>query len=175
MKKESILWLSLAGIVIVTFVSFVNKPFSAKPLNIQETSNDSNQTSDSAKMGGYLGKLLAGTTSPYLAFNKSDYEKALKENKVILLDFYANWCPICRGEEPVLKEAFNKFNSDKVVGFRVNYKDIDTDKSEEELARQFNIPYQHTKVVLKDGKEVLRSSEVWDQSTFVEKLTPFIN
>src|SRR5688572_4803410 len=41
---------------------------------------------------GYKGKLLAGnSTSPFLEFTKTDYETALSENKIILLDFYANW------------------------------------------------------------------------------------
>ena len=38
----------------------------------------------------YKGKVLAGTTTKYLDFNKEDYDKALKENKKILLNSYAN-------------------------------------------------------------------------------------
>src|SRR3990167_7631271 len=39
----------------------------------------------------YNGKILAGKITSYLDFNKADYDKALKENKIIVLNFYASW------------------------------------------------------------------------------------
>ena len=118
----------------------------------------------------YNGRRLAGSTSPYLEFNQQDYEKALAEGKIIFLDFYANWCPICRGEEPDIFAGFNELTTDQVVGFRVNFKDDQTDDAEKVLAKEFAIPYQHTKVILKNGREVFRSSEIWDAATLVEEI-----
>lgn len=115
---------------------------------------------------GYQGAVLAGISSPYLEFNKADYEKALSDNKIIVLDFYANWCPICRSEAPHLRDGFESLTSDQVVGFRVNFNDSDTDDDEKALASQFEIPYQHTKVILKNGQEVKRSADQWDKETF---------
>lgn len=124
----------------------------------------------SATAAGYKGDPLAGKASLYLDFKKADYEKALADGKIILLDFYANWCPICRAEAPELKAGFDSLTTDRVVGFRVNYNDSDTDEDEKKLAKDFAITYQHTKVILKNGKEVLRTQEQWDKTEFVKQI-----
>lgn len=120
--------------------------------------------------GSYTGKVLAGVSSPYLEFNQKDYEKAQKSGKIIFLDFYANWCPICRAEAPDLKAGFNSLKSDQVVGFRVNWQDDQTDDNEKKLSAQFKIPSQHTKIILKNAKEVLRSTESWDKDMFAQEI-----
>src|SRR3990167_8737773 len=82
------------------------------------------------KKSRYSGKVLAGKSAPYLEFNQADYDKALKEGKIVLLDFYANWCPICRAEEPNIKQGFNELTNSQVIGFRVNFNDNDLRVSE---------------------------------------------
>ena len=119
----------------------------------------------------YTGKVLAGTeTTKYLDFNKADYDKALKEKKKILLYFYANWCPICRLEQPKTFAAFNEINDPDLIGFRVNYRDSDTDADEEALAKEFGVSYQHTKVILKDGQRVLKAPDSWDKQRYLDEL-----
>ncbi len=120
---------------------------------------------------GYQGNVLAGNISPFLEFNKADYEKAKREGKIIILDFYANWCPICRAEAPELHAGFDALNNSNVVGFRVNFNDSDTDSDEKALAREFNIPYQHTKVILKNGVEVSRSNEQWTKEDLLDAVS----
>ena len=120
---------------------------------------------------GYTGKVLAGTESTkYLDFNKADYDKALKEKKKILLYFYANWCPICKREQPETFAAFNEINDADLIGFRVNYRDSDTDDFEVELAKEFGVSYQHTKVILKDGQRTGKFPDSWDKERYLEEL-----
>ena len=118
----------------------------------------------------HMGKVLAGTTSKYIEFNKEDYDKALKENKTILLYFYASWCPICKIEQPETMAAFNELNNSNLVGFRVHYNDGEDNADAKALAQQFQIPYQHTKVIIKDGKQVLKAPDSWDKQRYLTEL-----
>ncbi len=119
-------------------------------------------------------EILAGKNSFYMEFNQADYESALKSGKIIFLDFFANWCPICREEAPEIKAGFDNLTTDRVIGFRVNYNDSDTDKDEKELAEKFGITYQHTKVILKQGMVVLKDLESWDRQKFAEEINKLL-
>lgn len=123
------------------------------------------------KDGVMMAKILAKKNSTFSEFNLKDYEKALSEGKIVYLEFYANWCPICRAQETELIEGFNKLKRDDVAGFRVNFKDDQTDEDEKSLAEKFKIPYQHHKIVLKGGQVVINSADTWDVQTLVSELS----
>ena len=122
-------------------------------------------------MKSYQGSVLADkSASKYLAFTQKDYDQAIMEGTIIVLDFYASWCPDCKAEQPVIIEAFNELDQENVIGFRVNYKDSDTDSTETELAREFGISYQHTKVIIKEGVRILKSPEVWNKDRYLSEM-----
>lgn len=164
-------------LVVITggFVFLRNSQKTTNPTQSPLPTSYTESTTSAQTLPGYQGKVLAGNLSPFLEFKKGDYDKALAEDKIILLDFYAIWCPICRAEAPAIHEGFNSLTSEKIIGFRVNYKDSDTDKDEEALAKDFKIPYQHTKVILKNGKETSRSLDSWDKTAFDEAITKALN
>jgi thiol-disulfide isomerase/thioredoxin len=121
----------------------------------------------------FTGRLLAGdlAKSPLLEFNQADYAQALKTDQLIVLYFYADWCPLCLAEtETALYPVFNQLTDSKVTGFRVNFKDSATDEAEESLARQFGIAYQHTKVLVKNGRSVLKSPATWIQADYQQQI-----
>ena len=124
---------------------------------------------------GYSGNVLSGNTTLFLDFNKEDYDKALKENKTILLYFYANWCHICKAELPKLHEAFNSLNDEEFIGFRVNYRDSDTDEFEKTLAKSQGITYQHTKVIIKNGERILKAPDSWETERYLEEINKAVN
>jgi thiol-disulfide isomerase/thioredoxin len=128
-------------------------------------------TKPASKTENPESKVLAGTTATFQIFDKADYEAALASDKLIVLYFYANWCPICKAELPETYAAFNELETDKVIGFRVNYNDNDTDKDEEALAKEFQVPYQHTKVFVLNGKQILKSPESWDKNRYLSEIT----
>lgn len=136
--------------------------------NSQKTNIITQESSFSAS-----GNILAGTKTLFIDFNKEDYDKALSENRVIFLYFYANWCPICREEIKQTYAAFNGLGNENVVGFQVNYKDSNTDKNEIELAKQFGITYQHTKVIIKNGERILKDGNSWNKETYINEINKY--
>lgn len=149
-----------------------------KNSNDDDTESDSmmikkNNEEDSMMMiqtKDFSGNVLAGSTTKYIEFSKEDFELALSQNKIILLYFYANWCPPCKAEQVKVHAAFDELAKENVVGFRVNYKDSETDSFEESLAKEHGITYQHTKVILKDGERVLKAPDTWDKTRYIEEI-----
>lgn len=91
----------------------------------------------------------------YKVFNKEEYKTALNNDQVVVLYFFANWCPICRDQEPTNKEVFESLSDDpEVVGFRVNILDSEETAETKALASEFEVTYQHTYVILDKNGEV---------------------
>ena len=121
-----------------------------------------------------VGNVLAGSDVPFVEFNRTDYEAALAANQNVVLYFYANWCPTCKKElREATQPAFDQLSGiDNVVGFRVNYNDNETDSFERDLARQFGVAYQHTKVLLNtEGERVSKNPQSWDTSEYIAQIT----
>jgi len=141
---------------------------------VEPTSVNTEKKAYGAIMAKYTGTVLAGKSAPLLSYNNTDYEAAVKSDKLVALYFTANWCPICKVEIPNLYAAFNELATDKVVGFRVDYNDSDTDADEKNLARELGVVYQHTKIFLKNGKQVLKSPESWSKERNLSEITKAI-
>jgi len=174
----------MKGIVIVLvliivlgiggFLFFQNSG-SENPLTTSQSNQTTSNASEPRMIEGYQGEVLAGEATPYIVFHQADYEKAIADGKVILVNFYANWCPICRAEQSEIFEGFEDLNLSNVVGFQVNFKDDQTDDDEQVLADQFQIPYQHTKVILVDGQEVFKETVQWERKDVLETLSRYAN
>ena len=124
---------------------------------------------------GFKGKVLAGEIPYVTDFVKSDYDQVKNSDNLIVLYFYANWCPVCREEILKFYSAFDELSKDsnkyaKVVGFRVNYNDSDTDEDETALAKEFGVAYQHTKVFIKKGIRILKSPESWEKQRYLDEI-----
>lgn len=163
--------LSKIALIIALVVALGSSVFYFLPSSMRQTSAPVTTTQESVlSLPGYRGRVIAGKDSPYIEYNTADYEKAKAENKIILLEFYANWCPICRAQEPDFIRGFNSLKRSDLIGFRVNYNDGDTDDGEKVLADKHKIVYQHTRVILKEGVEVLRSNEQWDAQMLLSEI-----
>lgn len=136
----------------------------------QIPSPQSGTPTDSSPSAQQAGEVLAGKNSLLYDFSKAKYDQAIESDKLVVLYFYANWCPICKEEVPKLYDAFNELTTDRVIGFRVNYNDSETDKDEEALAKEYGVAYQHTKVFVKNGQRILKSPEGWDKKRYLDEI-----
>ncbi len=123
---------------------------------------------DSMMMKAFRGEVISGAL---LEYSSEDYKKALASERLVVLYFYADWCPLCKIEFEDTKKAFKDQDIDNVVGFRVHFNDGATTKEMENLAREYGVAYQHTKVFIKNGERVLKSPETWGLERYNEEIT----
>ncbi|MEX2055120.1 MAG: redoxin domain-containing protein [Candidatus Andersenbacteria bacterium] len=122
----------------------------------------------------YTGTRLAGNVAPLLDFTLADFTAAKNSGNLVVLYFYADWCPECREEFPKMQQAFNELTADNVIAFRVNYKDNFTDTDEVALAREHGIAYQHTKVFIKNDQQLLKSPETWEKDRYLQEIATHV-
>ena len=89
--------------------------------------------------------------------NQSFEQDVLKEEKLVVVDFWATWCGPCRAIGPVVEELADEYEGKVVVG-KVNVDD------EANLARKFRVMSIPTIMFFKNGELVdkvvgLRSKE----------------
>lgn len=84
-----------------------------------------------------------------LSINKNNFDLVKNSDKIVLLDFYADWCGPCRMVSPLVDEIA-KENPQYLVG-KIN---VD---NESELASQFGVSSIPMLVVMKDGKIINQS------------------
>jgi thioredoxin 1 len=101
------------------------------------------------------GSALAGEIQPYKA---AAFAEAKAAGKTVLLDFHADWCPVCRKQGPVIESLVQEGKFKVIVAFQVNYDD------ETALKKQLKVTSQSTLIVFKGGKEVSRATGVVDKT-----------
>ena len=100
--------------------------------------------------------LNKGANSRYVAHFKTALDDAVPNRRVLF--FYANWCSTCQPADANLRANTGRIPEDMTV-IRVNYNDPETDQDEKDLAKKYNVVYQHTFVQIdKEGNVVTRWS-----------------
>ena len=85
-----------------------------------------------------------------IVIGKNNFEEVKKNDKPILIEFYANWCGPCKMLSPIIDEIAEE-RDDVIVG-KIN---VD---SEPELAEKFGVFSIPTLVIIKDGDVVHQSA-----------------
>lgn len=97
---------------------------------------------------------VASISSRYVEYKKSILEETFEKRRVLF--FYASWCPTCRPIDAEFESKKGTLPEDLVV-IRVNYNDPETDQAEKDLAKKYNITYQHTFVQIDNrGEEITK-------------------
>ncbi len=98
-------------------------------------------------------KSLVDRPLPKLTLTTLDgqpYDVAKLRGKVVLLDFFASWCGICRQELPQVKTSFAKYSNDPGVVFLLVSIDEDSKRLDRYLA-EMKFPFP---VVRADAEQV---------------------
>jgi len=108
----------------------------------------------------FSGKIIAGDKSktPYIRYNKADFDQAIEEEKAIYLYYYATWCSICAAERPRIFSAFDELDLKDAVGFEVHWNDGQNTADENNIAREQGIFSQHTHVYIDKNGDVVSKS-----------------
>lgn len=103
----------------------------------------------------------------YNTKNREEFEeKVLKSDKVVLVDFWAQWCPPCLAMAPTLETVANAM--DKTVDVvKVN---IEESAENNQLAGESGVRGIPNMVIFKDGQEVDRIVGMVPQDTLMDAL-----
>ena len=72
--------------------------------------------------GANLPETTENTINKSVGMNKQQFEAMLNSDKVVLVDFYADWCAPCQKMKPYLEEITTQM-ADKVTVIRINADD----------------------------------------------------
>lgn len=89
------------------------------------------------------------TTEPIAAMPMDGFDRVLKDNPVVLIDFYADWCKPCKKMDPIV----NKIANEKSKTMKLLK--VDTDKNDA-MTNIFKIESIPTYILFKNGKQVWR-------------------
>ena len=92
-----------------------------------------------------------------------EFEKNVKNSdKLIFVDFYADWCGPCRMMAPIVEEISEEV--DGVDFYKVNCDD------EQELASKYEVMTIPTLLILKKGEQIKEFIGVTDKEEIIEEL-----
>ena len=87
---------------------------------------------------------LAMQETPVMELNSSNFDDALFKNKLMLVDFWAEWCGPCKSMHPIFSRMAKKYSHIRFA--RVNIDDS------QNIATKFNVQSIPTFIMFDHGK-----------------------
>lgn len=145
--------------IILLIILFLLILFCVKVYMSKNNSNISGKSNQGETSGQEV------VESKVIEVNENNFEEeVLNSEKLVLIDFYADWCEPCKMLSPIIDEVSNEKDNVKFVRI-----DVDTNDN---LATKYQIMYMPTLVIIKNGEEIDRSIGLINKDEllkFVEK------
>ena len=98
-------------------------------------------------------------------FDKSLFDKAQSEGKVVVVSSWIKYCTSCASQMKALNKLKDEFENIEYYTFEVTNK---------EIANLLNVQYQTTLLIFKNNKEVYRSIGVTNKDTIYKAIASSI-
>ena len=99
-----------------------------------------------------------------MKFTSENFDnEALKSDKPVLVDFFADWCGPCKMMAPVVEALASEYEGKAVVG-KLNVDDAS------DIAGRYGVMSIPTVIFFKDGKEIDRKVGVMPAGAFTQVL-----
>ncbi|MCH5238037.1 MAG: thioredoxin family protein [Muribaculaceae bacterium] len=96
-----------------------------------------------------------------------NYNDVIKSSKVVMVEFYASWCPHCQRMMPIVEQIKELLNGQvDIYQF-----DIDENTATAEAVGADSVP---TFIIYRDGKEVWRESGEIDGQVLLSKIQSYL-
>ena len=99
--------------------------------------------------------------------SEEDFEnEVLKNDKLVVVDFFATWCAPCQMLMPVLEEISKEMEDIDIV-------EIDVDKARD-LSFNYEIEAVPTMIIFKNGTQIDRIGGFYNKNELLEELKRYI-
>lgn len=96
-----------------------------------------------------------------------NYSEIINSNPVVLVEFYASWCPHCKRMMPVVEQV------KELLAGKVNVYQFDIDENEG-LSDREGVKTIPTFIIYRDGKEQWRQSGEMDGQVLLSKVEQYM-
>ena len=100
--------------------------------------------------------------------NQENFDEVINSGKVVLVDFWAEWCMPCKMMGPVIEELANEVDENMVTIAKCS---VDTHP---QIAQRFSIMSIPTMLIFKHGKVMDKIIGVVPKQTLMDKLNQYI-
>jgi thioredoxin 1 len=94
------------------------------------------------------------------------FNEQIQSSKLVLVDFYAEWCGPCKMMKPILLDVAER------IGDKATIISVDIDK-EKELATKHRIQSVPTLMIYKNGKQLWRQSGIISANALTKLLKDY--